>query len=94
VSSTSDRLLVRLREFGLDLPEGTRLIRLRPGPADRSIGAWSWCALGPTARELGIGSQHPMTEILKAANLSTVKDMSGDITVYPLQTIPRAQVAV
>lgn len=87
--STRARLLARLRAMGLDLPEGTALLRTHAQRADRAAGAWSWYALGPGGYEVGLGSQHPMRELLAAVRL--VAGRSGtaaargerDVSVYP-----------
>lgn len=84
---TSERLIARLREIGLDLPDGTQLVRLNPSRAMRNEGAWSWTALGPGGRELQIGSQHPMTALLEAEVLLAETIRSGavgtDVDIVP-----------
>lgn len=83
---TSDRLLARLREIGVDLPEGARLVHVHPSPAMRNAGAWSWAALGPDGNDLRIGSQYPMAELLRAESLdvsrvgTSVTDPDVEIT--------------
>ncbi|MFE3123694.1 hypothetical protein ACFXHD_09765 [Streptomyces hydrogenans] len=84
---TSERLLARLREIDLDLPEGTRLVRVYPSPAMRTEGSWTWTALGPGGRDLRIGSQHSMATLLGAEMLLAEPVRSGvvdtDIDVVP-----------
>jgi hypothetical protein len=86
---TSERLIARLREIGLDLPAGTRLVRVNPSPSMRNAGAWSWAALGPDGYDLRIGSQYPMTELLRAESLdvsrvgTSVTDPDVEITPTP-----------
>ncbi|MFF8656790.1 hypothetical protein [Streptomyces huasconensis] len=85
--TTAERLIARLREIGLDLPEGSRLVRVYPSPAMRNEGAWSWSAMGPDGRELLIGSQYPMAELLGAERLDTMQITSSavgkDTEVFP-----------
>lgn len=76
----SERLLARLREIGLDLPEGTKLRRVHPSAAMRNLGAWSWCALGPDGTDLHIGSRHPMSELLASDELIAHTDGNGSYT--------------
>jgi hypothetical protein len=86
------RLLDRLRQVGLDLPEGTRLVRVYPSRAMRSEGAWTWFALGPEGRDLRIGSQHSMAELLEADMLDLRPIRSGavdvDVEVLPARPGP------
>jgi len=85
----SDRLISRLREAGIDLPEGARLIRVMPSRAMRNEGAWSWTALGPTGAELRIGSQFSMGDLLAAPALvvSSIDSSPGrdgaDLEILP-----------
>ncbi|MFE4857411.1 hypothetical protein [Streptomyces sp. NPDC056670] len=89
----SERLIARLREIGLDLPEGSRLVRVHPSRAMRNEGAWSWSAYGPGGRELLIGSQYPMAELLAAERLDTMQVVSGavgsDTEVFPAKACQR-----
>lgn len=89
---TSDRLLARLREIGLNLPEGAQLIRVYPSPAMRNAGAWSWFAVDRDGIELGIGSAFSMAELLTAPGLIVGRvrggaaggyDFGHDIEVEP-----------
>lgn len=94
---TSDRLLARLREIGLDLPDGSRLVRVHPSAAMRNEGAWSWTALGPGGRDLRIGSQHPMAVLLGAEMLLAESIRSGavgsDVDVVPARPCQRCATA-
>lgn len=74
---TSDRLIARLRKIGLDLPEGTQLVRVMPSGAMRNEGAWSWAAIGPTGAELRIGSQFSMSDLIAAPALVVSSIDSG-----------------
>ncbi|MCM1964864.1 hypothetical protein [Streptomyces sp. G1] len=74
-SRVSERLLDRLRtECGLDLPEGTRLIRMNAGEANRANGSWSWFTLGPNGEDLRTGSRHTMTELAAAPALVAYRE--------------------
>ncbi|MFC4506659.1 MULTISPECIES: hypothetical protein [Streptomyces] len=95
--TTAERLLARLREAGLDLPEGSRLDRVYPSRAMRTEGAWSWAAFGPGGRELRIGSQYSMTQLLQADALDVAPIQSGavgkDIDVIPAKACQRCRSA-
>jgi len=84
--TTQERLIERLREIGIDLPEGARLVRTHANGWQLTDGAWSWAALGPDGRELHIGSQHSMGELLRAWRLEFGPITSGigtDMEVEP-----------
>ncbi|MFF4385595.1 hypothetical protein ACFY0G_02195 [Streptomyces sp. NPDC001552] len=70
----SERLLLRLRELGLDLPEDASLVRTNAPRSARSNAAWSWFALGPDGAELHVGSRHPIGELLAAPVLVAHED--------------------
>lgn len=74
VPNPSVRLLRKLRALGLELPEGARLVRTNPSPAARNAGAWCWCAVDGDGRDLRIGSQVPMGELLRASALEANRD--------------------
>jgi len=77
VPNPSERLIRKLRDLGLELPEGSRLIRTNPGPSARNAGAWTWCAIDADGRDLRIGSQVPMGELLRAPALSSWREGFG-----------------
>jgi hypothetical protein len=91
----AERLLARLRKAGLDLPEGSQLVRVYPSSARRNEGAWSWAALGPDGRDLQLGSQFSMTELLRAeavyASPITSGSINKDIEVLPAKPCRRCQ---
>lgn len=95
--TTSERLLARLREAGLPLPQGTRLVRVHPSRSMRNEGAWSWAALGPGAEDLQIGSQYSMGELLSAELLYITTIQSGavskDVEVHPAKACRNCAVA-
>lgn len=76
--STADRLLKRLREAGVSLPMDAWIRRVYPSRADRALGAWSWAVYNGEPRELGIGSQWPMTRLLREGFTVSEPDVSGD----------------
>lgn len=84
--STSQLLLSRMRSEGLSdlIPDGTRLVRVYASRADRSAGAWSWCALTSDGSELFIGSQYAMDELLKANKWDVSTDSYGSISIDPI----------
>jgi hypothetical protein len=85
---TSERLLTRLREVGLAIPEGSRLVRVNPSAAMRNGGAWSWFTQGPDGRELGIGSQFSMGELLGADALATEYLTAGPGGIRDTEVLP------
>jgi hypothetical protein len=86
----SQRLVARLRAMGVPLPDEVELVRTRAGRAQRAAGAWSWAAYVPGGRELRLGSQAPITELLRAHRLTVSQyspsdDMEVDVWV-PMPT--------
>lgn len=84
--TSTERLLVRLREMGLDqeLPDGTVIRRTYAGRVQRAQGAWSWFAV-PESFVPGltdVGSQVPVTELLRARRLVASME-SGSWAVDP-----------
>jgi hypothetical protein len=61
----TERLLARLREAGMDLPEGVTIQRTYAGREQRNAGAWSWALLGPNGEDLKAGSQWPVGDLLR-----------------------------
>jgi hypothetical protein len=78
--TTQERLIARLREIGINLPEGARLVRTHANGWQLSEGAWSWAAIGPDGRDLRIGSQYSMGELLRAWRLEFGPITSGNGT--------------
>jgi len=60
----SDKLMGRLRDMGMSVPDGSTLHRTHAGQLQRRTGAWSWSILDPAGREL-CGSYSPVTELLR-----------------------------
>lgn len=90
----AERLLHRLRQTGLDLPEGSRLARVYPSEAMRNNGAWSWAAFGPDGGELQIGSQYSMGQLLaaEALDVTSLQSVAGsDISVDPAKACRQCQ---
>jgi hypothetical protein len=89
----SERLLARLTAMGLEMPEGTRLVRTNASRSARANGAWVWRAEDPTGwfalpvwyrdRQGGVGSIWPMLTLLQNPRLTLVCPHSGDISVWP-----------
>lgn len=73
----------RLREMGVDLPEGTRLQRSYAGHWQRIEGAWSWFAIDPEW-SVNLGSQWPMSHLLKAPYLMVTGDKLIGMSVDPM----------
>ena len=81
---TSERLLAKLRDMGLDLPEGTVLVRTYRNRRT-ALGAWSCFAKVPEGcRDPRIGSHWSMRELLEAGDLVTqYLRVAGDTCVDP-----------
>lgn len=79
----AERLIKRLREMDVDIPDGWRLCRTHAGFHMRSAGAWSWFLLDAEGRELHIGSQIPVTDLLREKTLHTYRDRMGDLHIDP-----------
>lgn len=74
-----DRLIQRLRtENGLEVPEGTHVRRTYAGRAQREAGAWVWRLHLPDGRWVQpmVGSQWPVTDLLKFPRLVISRDTS------------------
>lgn len=72
------KLITRLRELGVSLPDDAMVIRVRAGRWQRADGAWSWFF----AHNAHIGSQWPVHELIKAKKLSLYyQDIIGHIHV-------------
>ncbi|MER6606007.1 hypothetical protein ABT282_08825 [Streptomyces sp. NPDC000927] len=81
VGRTQQRLLAKLREAGVTVPDGTRLAPTRASRSQRNLGAWSWAALLEDGRELRLGSRENMTELVRAERLYLHTDWGGDVNV-------------
>ena len=80
----SERLLKRIREMGVDVPDGARIQRTYAGRTMRSGGAWSWFVVGPDGRALDIGSQHPVKVLLAEKRLCGCSDYERyDVEINP-----------
>jgi hypothetical protein len=84
--TVQERMLKRLRELlepeGLVLPESTQLRRTHAGTLQRNAGAWSWFAWTEDGRSLGgrqrdIGSNYPMSVVLRCKNVTVSKAEYG-----------------
>lgn len=72
---TSIRLIQRLRELGVNIPEGASLVRTYVDRAARLDGSWAWFLTDSDGVPMRIGSQHPATQLLKGG--MTLKSMDG-----------------
>lgn len=78
----SERLIRRLVEDGAltaEQAEGASVLRTYAGYWQRIEGAWSWYLVGKDGRELFIGSQWPITDLLR----SQLWSYGNDGSVYP-----------
>lgn len=78
-----ERLIARLREMGVEIPDGAQLRRTYAGRHQRSAGAWSWYLVDADGHELHIGSQISVTDLLKETTLHTWQDRLGDLHIDP-----------
>lgn len=67
----SERLVARLRAMGLPVPADARIERTYAGVWQRRDGAWSWIVWPPGS--YGVGSQFPVTELLRYERWIAVK---------------------
>jgi hypothetical protein len=78
----SERLLNRLRELGVQLPEEARLESTRASRSARRNGAWSWHVVDGRGIPMEIGSLWSMTELLASPELEvTGPDRFGAVHV-------------
>lgn len=94
-SNIALRLVKRLRTLNLDIPEGSKAVRLHPCEADRALGAWSWGLVDSTGAELHIGGWHSMTQTLRAPHIIT-EHYERDVEIVPIyhETSPREEDSV
>jgi hypothetical protein len=98
----SERLLERLRQQGVEIPEGARIHRTYANGSARTGGAWSWFVLDSQGRELregpylGLGSYYPVKVCLCAPRLVISRERfnpelgrSVDLDPTPTATISR-----
>jgi len=85
--TTQERLLARLRGMGIDLPEGARLVRTHANGWQITEGAWSWAALDQDGRDLHIGSQYSMSELLWAWRLETSRPDGRDMEILAVRCL-------
>lgn len=69
----SERLIIRIRKAGLDLPIGTTLERIYAGEGDRLAGSYFWFALGPDGDYLNVIGTYTMADCLRATSLEIVR---------------------
>lgn len=67
----SERLTARLIEMGY-IDETAKFERTRAGRLQREEGAWSWYIYSPRHTFMPIGSQSPVSSILKCPNWQIV----------------------
>lgn len=82
----SERLLDRLRdELDLDIPATAYIRRTYAGAGQRWGGAWSWILDDerPSPYALRLGSQWPVTELLRARKLEAYENPAGNIEILP-----------
>lgn len=86
---TAERMLDRLRKVGLDLPEGTKLVRTFARDWQREEGAWAWKAVGPGDTPLGIGSSIPMYHLLRRRWELVTDERAGTTVVLLAKRRPK-----
>jgi hypothetical protein len=62
--------------MGLPVAEGARIERTYAGFWQRAAGAWSW-SVQPQIGAYAVGSQYPVTELLRAHRLLAVQFRQG-----------------
>jgi hypothetical protein len=85
VSRQADRMLALLRGAGVPLPADAVIVRTYAGRNMLSAGAWSWRVERPNRvlPRVLVGSQWPLTELLRRAELVASEDVRGEISVDP-----------
>jgi hypothetical protein len=79
----SEHLLARLRELGLEIPERAWIRRTYVGRNQRRDGAWCWTVLAEDGRSLNIGSQWPVTDLVRGEIEIDRQHDTRDWHVYP-----------
>jgi hypothetical protein len=51
--------------MGLEVPDGSTIVRTRAGHWQRAAGSWSWFLVSPDDKMLGLGSGRPATEVIR-----------------------------
>ena len=81
----SERLIARLRAMGVEIPEGATIRRTHAGYWQKAQAAWSWFVADANGKELGIGSQISVTELLREKRLCAAEAYSDcDISIDPM----------
>jgi hypothetical protein len=83
-ATIAERLMARIRQAGIEVPEGSSCVRNRVTTWQRNEGAWSWRVDGPDGIPSGVGSWNTMTEMVRAKTWDIVTDEFGDTTIGPL----------
>ena len=90
--TASQRMLQRLRVEGVTVPSGAGIRRTYAGAAQRNLGAWSWTVTdgeGLPVRRLddgrpyAIGSQWPLSFLLRLPHWLIAADAAGDVSIDP-----------
>jgi hypothetical protein len=87
----SERLLTRLHAMGVDIPDGARVQRTYAGYWQRSEGAWSWALVDGNGHELKLGSQYPLSTLLKSRIMVTRRWNNDDFHVDLWTSISEGQ---
>lgn len=82
------QVMKRLRALGVELPGDTELRRIRAGWVMKARGCWSWFAWSPTDASVRVGSQYPMTELLRAAKWDVSRNEFGEVSIDPSGDVP------
>lgn len=84
MATTSERVVKRLRDMGVDVHPESEVRRLYSGPWQRAAGAWSWSLFHPSMKQ-GYGSQHAADELLKCAHWTVEEPnhRSPDLSIDP-----------
>lgn len=70
----SDLLIERLRENGLEIPEGAVVHRTYASASSRNLGAWSWFLTDSAGSELHVGSRETVRDLVSADRLYVFAD--------------------
>lgn len=79
------KIIQRLRDIGVELPEDAVAVSMRPKPHERANGAWSWWVLTATGeiptvngQPSPVGSQATMTQLVRAPRLAMYQEPWND----------------
>lgn len=80
----SERLMVRLRELGLEIPLGSQCVRNPLFQSNTEQSPWSWYVKTREGEQLPIGSWDNMTDLMRTNRWEIWTEDDGRICVSPM----------